>query len=210
MTTVLTEREPDARRDLEGRAIAAVLACVARQGIRKTTLDDIAREAGCSRATLYRYFPSKQAVLDAAVLAERERVVDALRAAAADAPTLEDAVVALLGTAGTELGQHPALRFVADFEPERLLPQLCFAGGDRLLGAAAHALAPGLAPFVGELDATRAAEWVARVALCLLCAPAPPVDLRDEATVRAYARKFIVPALHQAPILQSNPPNSRR
>jgi AcrR family transcriptional regulator len=195
VTTVLAEREPDARRDLEGRAIAAVLACVARQGIRKTTLDDVAREAGCSRATLYRYFPGKQAVLDAAVRAERDRVVDTVRAAAADAPSLEDAVVALLLTAGTEVGQHPALRFVADFEPERLLPQLCFTGGDRLLGGAAQALAPCLEPFVGTAEATRAAEWVARVALCMLCAPSPPVDLRDEPSVRAYTAEFIVPAL---------------
>jgi TetR/AcrR family transcriptional repressor of uid operon len=210
VTAVLTEREPDARSDLEERAIGAVLACVGRQGIRKTTLDDIAREAGCSRATLYRYFSSKQAVLAAAVLAERERVVDALRAAAADAPTLEDAVVALLVGAGTELGQHPALRFVADFEPEWLLPQLCFAGGDRLLGVAAQVLAPSLARFVGADDAARAGEWVARVALCLLCAPAPPVDLRDEATVRTYAREFIVPALHSSAALPSHPPTARR
>jgi len=205
---VLTDRDPSPRAGgLEGRVVAGLLACVARQGIRKTTLDDVAREAGCSRATLYRYFPSKQAVLDAAVLAERARVVDAVRGAAAGAETLEDAVVALLASLGTELGQHPALRFVADFEPERLLPQLCFAGGDRLLSAGADVLAPALAPFVGA-DAPRAAEWVARVALCLLCAPAPPVDLTDETSVRIYAREFIVPALHRLP--NPHPPTSRR
>ena len=35
--------------------------CIARWGTAKTTLDDIAREAGCSRATIYRLFPGRQA-----------------------------------------------------------------------------------------------------------------------------------------------------
>jgi len=208
MTVVLTDRDPSSRvGDLEGRVVAGLLACLARQGVRKTTLDDVAREAGCSRATLYRYFPSKQAVLDAAIRTERERVVAALLAAADDAPTLEDAVVALLHAMGTEVGQHPALRFVADFEPERLLPHLCFSGGDRLLAHAAAALAPALVPHVGAA-APRAAEWVARVALCFLCAPDPPVDLRDEPALRTYARQFLVPALQPDP--NRTPPTSRR
>ena len=51
----------------EQRLLEATLVCLARHGIAKTTLDDVAREAGVSRATLYRYFPGKQALLSAAV-----------------------------------------------------------------------------------------------------------------------------------------------
>src|SRR5260370_22901669 len=130
------ERRPPAPREPEPRAVAALLSCVARQGLRKTTLDDVAREAGCGRATLRRYFASKQALLSAAGHAEATRIVAALRDAAASAETLEDAVVALLVTAGTELGAHPALRFVADFEPDSLLPHLAFSGGDPCLSPA--------------------------------------------------------------------------
>jgi AcrR family transcriptional regulator len=192
----LIEREPPAPAagGLEARAVAALLGCVARQGLRKTTLDDVAREAGCGRATLYRYFASKQALLSAAGQAEATRIVDALRDAADAADTLEDAVVALLLTAGTELGGHPALRFVADFEPDWLLPHLAFAGGDRFLRAATDAVAPALERFLGP-DAPRGAEWVARVGLCLLCTPVSPVALDDDASVRGYVREFLVPAL---------------
>lgn len=197
MAALLAEPEPRTavRPEVEARAVAALLACVARQGLRKTTLDDVAREAGCGRATLYRYFASKQALLSAAGHAEATRIVAALRDAATGAETLEDAVVALLVTAGVELGHHPALRYVADFEPDWLLPHLAFAGGDRFLAAAADALAPALDHVVGAHHASRAAEWIARVGLCLLCSPASPVALDDEASVRAYAREFIVPAL---------------
>jgi AcrR family transcriptional regulator len=195
--------------DVEARAVAALLACVARQGVRKTTLDDVAREAGCSRATLYRYFASKQVLLDAAVDAEVQRILAALHAAAADADTLEAAIVAVLATAGRELGGHPALTFVAAFEPERLLPHLAFAAGDRILAVGGAAIEPGLARFVDPDRAARAAEWVARVALGLLCAPLSPVALDDEAAVRAYTREFIVPAV-VGPTLTAPTPASRR
>src|SRR4051794_6381502 len=42
---------------VEARIRAATLTCVGRWGVSKTTLDDIARAAGCSRATIYRTFP---------------------------------------------------------------------------------------------------------------------------------------------------------
>jgi AcrR family transcriptional regulator len=206
MSAVLTEREPALRpSDLEARAAEALLACVARQGLRKTTLDDVAREAGTSRATLYRYFASKQAVVDAAVRLEAQRVTAALLAAAAATTTLEDAVVAVLRTAHGELTSHPALHYVALVEPERLLPSLSFGGLDGLLARASAALAPAFAPYLGADDAARGAEWVTRIGLTLLCAPHPPVPLDDEAAVRRYAAAFIVPALRPT----SAPPSRR-
>ena len=51
----------------------AALVCIGRFGLAKTTVDDIAHEAGCSRATLYRYFDGKPAIVRAAVTAEFER-----------------------------------------------------------------------------------------------------------------------------------------
>ena len=47
------------------RILDAALACIARVGVGKTTLDDVAREAGCARATVYRCFPGRQALLRA-------------------------------------------------------------------------------------------------------------------------------------------------
>jgi AcrR family transcriptional regulator len=37
---------------LDDRIRRAALACVSRKGVRKTTLDDVAGEAGCSRASI--------------------------------------------------------------------------------------------------------------------------------------------------------------
>ncbi|MGZ4705878.1 MAG: TetR/AcrR family transcriptional regulator, partial [Acidimicrobiales bacterium] len=50
--------------ELADRILEAALRCVARWGLIKTTVDDVAREAGCSRATIYRAFPGgKQSVI---------------------------------------------------------------------------------------------------------------------------------------------------
>ncbi|MEX2255431.1 MAG: TetR/AcrR family transcriptional regulator [Acidimicrobiia bacterium] len=185
---------------IEARTIAATLACIARHGLSKTTIDDIAREAGCSRATLYRYFGTKVDLVSRVVSAEAERVTAVCRDAAADATTLDDAVYTVLLVAGRELADHPALRFVADFEPEILLPHLTFSGGDRFLADASRALAPCFEPFLGE-RAPRGAEWVARLGLALWLSPTAPVSLHDAEGLRAYVHEFITPALHTVPVL---------
>src|SRR4051812_44144995 len=64
---------PGAGREVEGRVLDAALVLVARWGVAKTALGDIAKEAGCSRATLYRAFPGGKRHLFLA-LATRELV----------------------------------------------------------------------------------------------------------------------------------------
>jgi AcrR family transcriptional regulator len=182
---------------VEVRAIEATLACIARHGLSKTTIDDVAREAGCSRATFYRYFGGKQDLVRRVVRAEAERVTADCHAAAADAATLEDAVVAVLLVAGHEATHNLALRFLADNECEILLPHLTFAGGDRFLRDASAAIAPCLEPFLHR-DASRAAEWVARIGLALWLSPTAPVSLHHADELRAYVREFIVPAIRPA------------
>jgi len=176
------------------RAVAATLTCIARHGLNKTTIDDIAREAGCSRATLYRYFGGKAELVQTVVRIEADRLAIQIRTAADAADTLEDAVVGMVTAAGRELDDHDALRFVADFEPERLLTHLTFAGGDRFLARVSAAFAPGLERFVPG-HAERAAEWVARVGLTLWLCPNGPVSLSDPDRLRDYVREFVVPGL---------------
>ena len=189
---------PAAADGIEGRAVAALLACTARHGLAKTTLDDVAREAGCSRATLYRYFRGKRELVCVTVASEAARVGDALRTAAAEAGSLEDAVVALVVAGSRELREHAALQFLLAYEPELVLPHVTFSSGDDFLVTAAAAVAPALAPHVGADRATRAGEWVARVVLAHVLAPLHPthsIDLTDDTTARALVREFVLPGL---------------
>ena len=86
---------------VDERARTAVLACIGRFGLAKTTIDDIAREAGCSRATLYRYFDGKPEIVGSAVAAEHARIAGVVVDAGRAAPTFADAVVAVVSSATT-------------------------------------------------------------------------------------------------------------
>lgn len=79
MTTWLNDQTPTASvlangngddRDslMTHRVIEAAVRCLDQLGLDKTTVDDIAREAEISRATLYRRFGSKEAIFGAALL----------------------------------------------------------------------------------------------------------------------------------------------
>src|SRR4051812_2672602 len=87
--SVATIDRPDS--DLDERICAAAMQCVARRGLRKTTLDDVAPEAVCSRATIYRAFPGGKDVLMAApARREAELVLADLAGELAMVTTLED------------------------------------------------------------------------------------------------------------------------
>jgi AcrR family transcriptional regulator len=177
------------------RILAATLVSLARYGVGKTTLDDVAKEAGCARATVYRYFGGKQELLRAAVAHEAERILGAITTAAARTENVEDALVAMATTAAHELLEHDALQFVLAHEPELVLPWITFDGCDRFTATTAAALAPALNPFVPDADAERAAGWCTRVFLAHLGADESPVTMTDEGEVRALVRDFVAPAL---------------
>src|SRR5262249_1843326 len=133
---------PSERAPVDARAADALLTCIARFGLSKTTLDDVAREARCSRATLYRYFDGKGALVRHVVDLELARMTGGAAAAADAERSLADAIVALVVTSARDLVSHAALQFLLAHEPESVLGQLAFGPGDRLLVLVGDAYAP--------------------------------------------------------------------
>lgn len=196
---------------LTERIVDATLRCVARWGLAKTTLDDVAREAGCGRATVYRLFPGgRDALLDAVVATETGRLFARLSAAAADRTGLEDVVVAIVVEASRSLSAHGALQFLLAHEPEAILPHLAFHRMDTVLRTASEMAGPLLAPWLTPSPdgtpiaetAARVAEWTARIVVSYLTSPAPGVELCDPDSVRRLVRLFVLPGLEPA-IVQS-------
>ena len=93
-------------------------------GMRRLNMADIARQAGVSRATMYRRWPNVQAVV--ADLLTREFAAVAAPLAVRDVapspirPALVDGVVTIVG----EVRKHPLLRKIVEVDPEVLLPYL--------------------------------------------------------------------------------------
>lgn len=90
------------------------------RGYRATSVSEIARAAGLTQAAVYAYFPSKEALFDAAVDADAEASIEATTAKAADVPA-NQLVPLLLFFFIADVDQHPLLkRVLAGLEPETL------------------------------------------------------------------------------------------
>lgn len=180
----------------EQRILDAALRCIARWGMGKTTLDDVAREAGYSRATVYRIFPGgKEGLIEAVVCREIQRFFTAVTARMAVADDLEGALVGGVVEAAGRIQSHPALQFLLAHEPETVLPRLAFTAMDEVLAVATAVTAPQLTRFLDPDAAERTAEWVTRIVLSYSSCPADGVDLADERSARNLVRSFVLPGL---------------
>lgn len=186
----------DVRPPLDQRIFDATLRCVARWGVGKTTLEDVARETGCSRATVYRAFPGgKDGLIEALVASELERFFHGLGTCLDRATTLEDALVGGMAFSSRWLASHGALQFLLAYEPEAVLPHIAFRRMNEVLAAASAFVAPFLGRWLPGDDALRAAEWGIRIVLSYTSCPADDVDLADEASARRLVQTFVLPGL---------------
>jgi len=175
----------------------AALACFARWGVAKTTLDDIAREARCSRATVYRLFPGgKDVVVEAVAGRELVRFFADLSAeldrAAGD---LESLLITGITYTTRAIRAHDALQFVLAHEPEVILPLVAFDRCDLVLAQAAAFCEPWLAPHLGAEWAARAGEWLTRMVLSYTLVPSDGFDLAREDDARRFVHCFVLPGL---------------
>jgi AcrR family transcriptional regulator len=178
------------------RIVAAALACIARWGVAKTSLDDIAREAGVGRATVYRAVPGgKDRVLELVLARELGRVFHELDAEMAAATDLPDLLSRGLTAALRTVADHPALRTMLELEPERVLPTFTFDRLDRPMAVAVALAGPHLARFLPPGDVRVAADWVTRLLFTYSLNPTTAVDPHRPETVRRIVQTYLVPAL---------------
>lgn len=179
--------------DARERVLEATYACVARFGMGKTTLEDVARESGISRATIYRLFPGgKDQLLRETVGWEMARFFARLAEQVADAPDFAALVERGLVFARRSLLGHEVLQKVLVTEPERLLPLLTVEQS-----RVVERISAFLLPYVqreqdaGRLQAgiepARAADHVARMLLSLIASPGR-WDLEDVEQVHRLVR----------------------
>lgn len=188
---------------LEARIVEAMLDCIGRWGVAKTTADDIARTAGVSRATMYRAFPGGKGVAFEALLQHEARRFFELVTTRLDAArTLEDLVVAGALEAASFLSHHQALRYVMAHEPQLVMPWFAFHRLEPALRISTSFTAPHLRRFLPDDHTARTrAEWLVRILLSYAAHPAPWLDLTDEASVRRFVTIYVLPVLSAAPHL---------
>ena len=110
--------------DTADTILRAAVEAAAVHGLTRLSVADVAKRAGLSRPTLYKHFPSKDALVAAAVQREASAMADAVRTVVdgiADPRAALDAGILL---ALRLVRDHPLLDRVVRTEPEVLVPLL--------------------------------------------------------------------------------------
>ena len=181
------------------RVAAAALDEFAEHGIRRTSMEDVARRAGVSRMTVFRRFASKQRLVEIVIAREVHRGMQELDLLWEGAQTLEDRLVAGFEFAGRYVSGHPLFDRLLRSEPDVLLPPLTLDGGPVLelyRSLIAHRLQ-------AEVNAGRAttpdidgvAEVIARLAISLLLTRDGTITLEDPNSVRRLVNLTLLPML---------------
>lgn len=189
----LGENEEDARR----RLLVAAERCVERHGIRKTTMEDIAREAGISRPSVYRYFSDREELLINVMSEHSRALVKKMHRFLGRQPSFADAVVEgllYLGDHGRRdvftkhLVDSPDSAFSSRLDATKLQETLTAEFWHDFLSSAQAA-----GDMDPDLDLDEVHHWLANVGLMLMSlierAPA------DKDRHRAMLRTFVLPAL---------------
>ncbi|MFI6868937.1 TetR/AcrR family transcriptional regulator [Nocardia sp. NPDC050406] len=165
------------------RIVDAAARLFAERGVAATQMVDIAWEAGCSRATLYRYFDSLHAVRLAFVHREARRVGAAVAAETSAISDPGERLVELIAAALRMVRADPLL--IAWFRPAD-------AGFALEIGQSSQVIEAMVASYMplDDEDRITLARWTTRVIVSLLTVPG-----RDEAEERALLQRFVAPVL---------------
>lgn len=175
--------------------LGAAKRCTERWGMAKVTIDDIATEAGVSRATVYRMFPGgKDVLFDALRVRETEEFLVGLRDHVADATTLEELLVRTVVHATRELRADEHFAVMLASEPGEIAADLTVEGLPRIIRIASLFLCPLVEEYLPRPGAARLVELLSRLVISYFLAPSELVDLGDDDSARRFLRTYILPA----------------
>ncbi|WP_395310311.1 helix-turn-helix domain-containing protein [Mycobacterium sp. AMU20-3851] len=171
------------------------------RGYRTSTIEDIAREAGYSRGSIYRHFPTRDALVDALVQRTTQRhmtrILERLPADAGLVGIITEAMVIV----STELIRDPLLKTIADSTDENTIAHM-LAHNDALLRLVEEAMAatvdaagPGV--FRAGLRPRDLARYLVGANIAMLLGLVPGAE--DPDIARRYIEVFVLPAITANP-----------
>jgi AcrR family transcriptional regulator len=183
--------------DTVGESIMdAALAEFLTYGLRRTNVDVVARRAGVSRATLYRRFDGKDALVQAVLIRESRRFFGSIASAVADLDTAEERLVEGFVVGVRYARTDRLLNRLLASDPGALLPYLT-TNGHLVVAAARDFLVRQSLEAVPVEGRTPAgvAEVFVRLAISFTLMPQSAIPLDTDDAVRAFARGYLAPLM---------------
>lgn len=191
--------------EITARILRAALEQAELVGMRRSTMEDVARRSGVGRATLYRRFPTKAALNDAVVLAEVRRFLEGSARARSHGKTFEDRMVYGTVFTVTFMREHALLKKLLRTEPETILPSLTVDAGAIIDFATDYSAAWLREELYGtsvtpaqERHLRTVAELQTRLTLSFIVTPHTSINLATIDDTRAYVRDFLMPMITRA------------
>jgi AcrR family transcriptional regulator len=188
---------PSAESPLSGadRVLEAAKRCCERWGMAKVTVDDIAAEAGMSRATLYRLFPGGKDVLyEALRRRDSAEFFTELQAHVDAADSLEDLLVRMVVEATRQLRTDEHLQVMLASRPGEVAMTLNFDGLPVIFETATAYLTPLVARWIGEERAAELAELLSRLVVSYFLTPSRFVDFGEPESASRFIHNHVLPA----------------
>jgi AcrR family transcriptional regulator len=189
---------------LEGareQIVKAARACFLQFGTEKTSMNDVAREAGVSRGTVYRYFQDRADLIEGVFAYETHLFHEGMRQQLDRHESLEEQVVEAAGIlAAFEAGISTGARGRIDVSPERLA-LLLTSHSEPLLRDTIDFLVPYVEQSVArgeirsDINARNAAEWISRMLFTIASMPAVTFRGADPKAWRKFMREYVVRGL---------------
>lgn len=186
--------DPDVARE---RLLDAAETCFSRFGISKTTVEDIAKQAQVSRATVYRYFPGRDAVVSGVILRETERYLEQVRPRVESQPDLGSAILEFVGVTirAAKRDETVGLLFNSDegLDSVGIIEGTSVSLFEMVTAFFTPIFAERSEEVRSEVSAEDATEWILRAVLSFLTVSGP--KRRSQAGLDSYLRRFLLPAL---------------
>ena len=172
-----------------GRVLDAAYELFSAQGIRATTMSQLAERAGISRVWLYRYFDNRDAVVRALLGREAHRFLEGLAPLIDPGRPVEDTVTAMFVHAVTTLRGHELLAKMVRQEPE-VVGEFVVAGIGPLMGVAIEG-ASSLLELAGVRHPGAVAETLVRLVVFAVLNNQTTVDYDDPEQLGPYATAVV-------------------